>query len=133
MLEIDPNRPDVPALARIALWTGVTVMIASIAAMMLAFSGYEWVNDVYALAASVLAFLIALILIGQGKTLEMLAVVSARTKSRFAVEHAMPSLGQPGMTMNPGAEKRPPPIVPQKERVIHIPESQAREQGVRLR
>lgn len=128
MLDIDPNKPDVPALARIALWTGVTVMVASIAAMMLAFSGYDWVNDVYALAASVLAFLIALILIGQGKTIEMLAVISARTKSRFAVEHALP-LGMPAAS----AEKRPAPIVPQKDRVIHIPDSQAREQGFRLR
>jgi len=128
MLDIDPNKPDVPALARIAMWTGVTVMIASIASMMLAFSGYEWVNDVYAMAASVLAFLIALILIGQGKTIEMLAVVSARTKSRFAVEHALP-LAMTSTT----ADKRPAPIVPQKERVIHIPESQAREQGIRLR
>lgn len=128
MLDIDPNKPDVPALANIAKWTGVTVMIGSIAAMILAFSGYEWVNDVYAMAASVLAFLIALILIGQGKTLEMLAVVSARTKSRFAVEHAVP-LAMTGAT----ADKRPTPIVPQKERVIHIPESQAREQGLRLR
>ena len=129
MLEIDPDKPDIPALARIALWMGVAVMIGSIAAMMLAFSGYDWVNEVYALAASVLAFLIALILIAQGKTLELLAVVGARTKSRFAVEHALPMAGMTGMA----AEKKPPPIVPQKERIIHIPESQAREQGVRLR
>jgi hypothetical protein len=129
---IDPDKPDVPALARIALWTGVTVMIGSVVALLLAFSGYDWVNDIYAFAAAVLAFLIALILIGQGRTMEQLAVISVRVKSRFATEGVIP-----GLTVTPGAggETRPPPIIPQrpKERVIHIPEQQAREQGVLLK
>ncbi|MDX2225140.1 MAG: hypothetical protein SFV21_20455 [Rhodospirillaceae bacterium] len=130
---IDPDKPDVPALARIALWTGVTVMVGSVAALILAFSGYEWVNDIYAFAAAVLAFLIALILIGQGRTMEQLAVISVRVKSRFATEGAIPVL-----LVTPGGasgETRPPPIIPQrqKERVIHIPEQQAREQGVLLK
>jgi hypothetical protein len=134
VLQIDPDKPDIPALATIALWTGVTVMVGAIAALILAFSGYEWINDVYAFAASVLAFLIALILIGQGKTLELLAVVSARVKSRMAMEHALPTMGLMTTAVTPSGEKRPP-IIPQKkpERVIHIPDSEAREQGVRLR
>jgi hypothetical protein len=134
---VDPDKPDVPALAPIALWTGIAVMVGAIAALILAFSGYDWVNDVYAFAAAVLAFLIALILIAQGKILELLAVVSFRVKVRYGTETAAPSLGMLAATAaagTPGGEKRPP-IIPQRqpERVIQIPESQAREQGVRLR
>ncbi|MBM3512756.1 MAG: hypothetical protein FJX59_03470 [Alphaproteobacteria bacterium] len=136
VFQIDPDKPDVPALAPIALWMGVTTMIGAIGSLILAFSGYDWVKDVYAFAAAVLAFLIALILIAQGKILELLAVVSFRVKVKVGVEGSssllanLPTLASPAT----GGEKRPP-IIPQKkpERVIHIPESQAREQGVRTR
>lgn len=135
VFNVDPDKPDVPALAPIALWMGVTTMIGAIGSLILAFSGYDWVNDIYALAAAVLAFLIALILIAQGKILELLAVVSFRVKVRVGVESGTSLLGAlPVITPGAGGEKRPP-IIPQKqsERVIHIPESQAREQGVRTR
>jgi hypothetical protein len=139
VFEIDPDKPDVPALAPIALWTGIVVMIGSIMALILAFSGYDWVNDIYALAAAVLAFLIALILIAQGKILELLAVVSFRVKVRVGMDSgssllkSLPTMAATAAAAGAG-EKRPP-IIPQRtpDRVIHIPESQAREQGVRLR
>ncbi len=136
VFEIDPDKPDVPALAPIALWTGIVVMIGSIMALILAFSGYDWVNDIYALAAAVLAFLIALILIAQGKILELLAVVSFRVKVRVGMDGGSSLLKSlPTMAAAAAAGEKRPPIIPQRtpERVIHIPESQAREQGVRLR
>lgn len=135
VFKVDPDKPDVPALAPIALWTGVTVMVGSLGSLILAFSGYDWVNDIYAFAAAVLAFLIALILIAQGTILELLAVVSFRVKMKVGVETGGGLLGAlPTFTTTAGSEKKPP-IIPQRtpERVIHIPESQAREQGVRLR
>ena len=109
VFEIDPDKPNIPALAPIALWTGIVVMIGSI---------------------------MALILIAQGKILELLAVVSFRVKVRVGMDSGsslLKSLPAAAATAGPG-EKRPP-IIPQgtPERVIHIPDSEAREQGVRLR
>ena len=128
MFEIDPDKPEIPALARIQLWMGVFCMIGSIVSLLLAFSGYEWVNEVYTFAGAIAAFLIALLFVGQAKTLELQAVISARVKSRFAME------GMARTMAAPGAEKKPP-IIPQKqtERVIKVGEQEAREQGLRLR
>jgi hypothetical protein len=132
MFEVDPDKPDIPALARIQLWMGVVCMIGSVVSLLLAFSGYEWVNDVFAFAGAIGAFLIALLFVGQAKTLELQAVISARVKSRFAMEGM--ARGMAGLPNNAGGERRPP-IIPQKqtERVIKVPEKDAREQGVRLR
>jgi hypothetical protein len=126
MFDVDPDKPDIPALARIQLWMGVTCMVGSVVALLLAFSGYEWVNDVFAFAGAIGAFLIALLFVGQAKTLELQAVISARVKSRFAME---------GLARGAVSGERKPAIIPQKqvERVIKVPEKDAREQGVRLR
>jgi hypothetical protein len=132
MFELDPDKPDIPALARIQLWMGVLCMIGSVISLLLAFSGYEWINEVYAFAGAIGAFLVALLFVGQAKTLELQAVISARVKSRFAMEgiaRAMP--GMPGGLSG----DRKPGIIPQKqtERVIKVSEKDAREQGLRLR
>jgi hypothetical protein len=129
VFQIDPDKPDIPAIAKILQWMGVFCMIGCISSLLLAFSGYEWVNDVYAFAGAVMALLFALLFVGQAKTLELQAVISARVKSRFAMEGAMGGLAVPA-----GGERKPG-IIPQKvtERVIKVPEKEAREQGVRLR
>jgi hypothetical protein len=131
MFEVDPDKPDIPALARIQLWMGIVCMIGSVASLLLAFSGYEWVNDVFAFAGAIGAFLIALLFVGQAKTLELQAVISARVKSRFAMEGVM--RGAAGLPL--GMTERKPGIIPQKqtERVIKVPEKDARAQGIQTR
>ena len=134
MFEIDPDKPNIPALARILSGMGLLVLIASALSMMLAFSGYEWVNEIYAIAGAVGAFLIALLLFAQGKIIEQLAVVSARVKSRFAVEGAVKSLsasaGTPAAV--PSSAWSGPSVRP-KERVIQVPDDQARQSGFQVK
>ncbi|MBL8644108.1 MAG: hypothetical protein JNK21_09245 [Rhodospirillaceae bacterium] len=129
MFDVDPDKPDIPALARIQLWMGVFCMIASICALLLAFSKFEWVNEVFAFAAAIGIFLIALLFVGQAKILELQAVISARVKSRFAME------GMARSAMPAAGAERKPPIIPQTkgERVIKVGEQEAREQGLRLK
>jgi hypothetical protein len=128
MFEVDPDKPNIPALARIQLWMGMLCMIGSVTALLLAFSGYEWINEIWAFAGAIGSFLIALLFVGQAKTLELQAVISARVKSRFAMEGTMT-----GMAAMGGERKLP--VIPQKqtERVIKVPDKDAREQGMRLR
>lgn len=128
MFDIDPDKPEIPALARIQLWMGVFCMIGSIVALLLAFSGYEWVNEAYAFGGAIFIFLMALLFVGQAKILELQAVISARVKSRFAMEGMARS-----MAATPTEKK--PTIIPQKqtERVIKVGEQEARDQGLRLR
>jgi hypothetical protein len=124
VFEIDPDRPSIPAIARILSALGLFTLMGSVALLLLAFSRYGWVNDTYAMAGSVGAFVLAVVLVGQAKTLELLAVVSARVKSRFAIEHAVLPQAQP-------VERKAAPVTSApKERVISIPEKVAREQGV---
>ncbi|MBL8628501.1 MAG: hypothetical protein JNM81_02660 [Rhodospirillaceae bacterium] len=128
MFDVDPDKPDIPALARIQLWMGVLCMVASIISLLLAFSGSEWINEVYAFGCAVAIFLVALLFVGQAKILELQAVISARVKSRFAME---------GMARNmaPQTAERKLPIIPQVkgERVIKVGEQEARDQGLRLK
>lgn len=132
MLTIDPDRPDTPAIASILSTLGMLCLLGSIACMLLTFSGYAWVNDVYALIGAGVAILIGVMMIGQAKSIELLALVSARVKSRFALEHAvMPAASAPSLM--PTAERKPMPVVAQGERVISIPEEVARQQGVTRR
>jgi hypothetical protein len=131
VFEIDPDKPNIPALARILSAMGIVCLIGSVTSLMLAFSGYEWINEVYAMAGAVAAFLLALLFAGQAKILELLAVVSARVKSRFAIDSlartAAPSV-MPPVNKNPSVITQPV-----KERVIHVPDDQAREQGFKVR
>jgi len=130
MFDIDPDKPDIPALARIQLWMGVFCMIGSIVSLLLAFSGYEWVNEVYAFAGAIGIFLLALVFIGQAKILELQAVISARVKSRFAMEGMARNLA--GLTST--GERKPPVMAQIKpERVIKVDEKQARQQGLSLK
>jgi hypothetical protein len=130
VFEIDPDKPDVPALARILSGMGMLTLVGSMISMLLAFSGYQWVNEAYAMAGAGAAFLLALLFVGQAKTLEMLAVVSARLKSRFALEGVMKA-GPGAASLMP--EKKPIAPAAVKERIIHVPDDQAREQGFKIR
>ncbi len=131
VFEIDPDKPNIPAIARILSGMGVLCLLGSVMAIMLAFSGYAWVDETVAMAGAVGAFLLALVFVGQAKTLELLAVVSARLKSRFAIE----ALARSGpSTSTAASEKKPAHITqPIKERVIQVPADQAREQGFKVR
>ena len=132
VFEIDPDKPNIPALARILSGMGILCLIGSATSGILAFSGYTWVNEIYAMAGAGGAFLLALVFIGQAKTLELLAVVSARVKSRFAID----SLGKTMSIPAASASLAPKPGVitqPVKERVIHVPDEQARQQGFKVR
>ena len=130
VFEIDPDKPNIPAIARILSGMGLLSLIGCVVSLLLAFSHYPWVNENYAMIGSVGAFLLALIFVGQAKTLELLAVVSARVKSRFAIEGLVKS-SMPA----PSPEKQPvsPSGSAPKERVIHVPDEQARQQGFKVR
>jgi hypothetical protein len=134
MFDIDPDKPNIPALARILSGLGLFLLIATAGSMMLAFSGYEWVNEIYAIAASIGAFLIALIFFAQGKIIEQLAVVSVRVKSRFALDAAkgLQSGSTASSSPAPSAAWSSPSARP-KERVIHVPDDQARQSGFKVR
>ena len=126
VFDIDPDKPNIPAIARILSAMGILCLIGSVMAILLAFSRYPWVNEAYAEVGAVAAFLLALVFVGQAKTLELLAVVSARLRSRFALEGMM-------KTATPTLETKPAPVAAPKERVIHVPDDQARQQGFKVR
>jgi hypothetical protein len=138
VFEVDPDKPDIPALARILSGMGILCLIGSALSGMLAFSQYEWMNETYAMVGAIGGFLLALVFIGQAKILELLAVVSARVKSRYAIDSLSRSIpaatsSAPSM-MAPAVEKKPGIITqPVKERVIHVPDDQARQQGFKVR
>ena len=115
VFEIDPDKPNIPALARILSGMGILCLIGSATSGLLAFSGYAWVNEIYAMAGAGGAFLLALVFIGQAKTLELLAVVSARVKSRFAID----SLGK---TMSIPAASASLAPKPSRSASIHSPQ-----------
>ena len=139
MFEIDPDKPNIPALARILSIMGVLCLMGSIVSLMLSFSRYDWVNETYTTVGASGAFLVALLLVGQAKIMEMLAVVSARLKSRFAVEalaksavSAAAPAPAPAPAPTPSSQTFARPTA-QKERVIHVPDDQARQQGFKIR
>lgn len=129
VFEVDPDKPNIPAIARILSGMGVLSLITSGICILLSFSGSEWVNDAYAMIGSVAAFVLALIFVGQAKTVELLAIVSARVRSRFAIESVVKSSADsPNLAL-----KAQPLRQPQKERVIHVSDEQARQQGFKLK
>jgi len=136
--DIDPDKPNTPALARILSGMSMLCLIGSAVAAMLSFSAYDWVNEGYAMAVAGGGFLLALLFAGQAKTLELLAVVSARLKSRFAIDGLtkgtplMPGAVVPTVTQPLTTQGRPI-TQPLKERIIHVPDDQAREQGFKVR
>lgn len=131
MFDIDPDKPNIPALARILSGMSMLCLIGAAMSGILSFSGYEWVNEIAAIAGAVGGFLLALVFAGQAKILELLAVVAARTKSRFAIE----ALAKSTMPAAPGAAAAAPNRIttPVKERVIHVSEEQARQQGFKVK
>ncbi len=129
VFEVDPDRPDIPAIARILSGMGIVCLLGAVGSMFLALSGYAWVSDTYAMVGAIAAFVLALVFIGQAKTIELLAIVSARVKSKFAIDALTKA-----QTMQQATEKKPAPITqPPKERIIHVPDDQAREQGFKVR
>ncbi|TAL03283.1 MAG: hypothetical protein EPO08_04510 [Rhodospirillaceae bacterium] len=128
VFEIDPDKPDVPGIARILSGMGIFSLTATVVLMLLSFSRAAWVNEDYALAGAGGAFVLALILIGQAKTLELLALVSARVKSRFAIDQTL--LAKAAVSSAPAEPKLPVTKAPSTGRVISIPEQVAREQGL---
>ena len=135
MFEVDPDKPDIPALARILSGMGLLLLVGCVIGRMLAFSGYAWVNEIYAMAGSVAAFLLALLFFGQAKILELMAVIAARTKSRFAIEGAVEKLKSGAVTAAPASSPSwaGPTARPPKGRVIHVPDDQARQSGFKVK
>lgn len=133
MFEIDPDKPNIPALARILSGMGLLLLVGSIVSMMLAFSGYAWVNEIYAMAGAGAAFLMALLFLGQAKIIEALAVVSARVRSRFAIDAAAKVASSAPAAAPSTAWAAPTAAKPPKERVIHVPDDQARQSGFNVR
>ena len=135
MFDVDPDKPNVPALARILSGMGLLLLVGSLSGLMLAFSGYAWVNEIYAMAGSAAVFLLALLFFGQAKILELMAVIAARTKSRFAIEGAVEKL-KSGAGAAPPASSTSwagPTARPPQDRVIHVPDEQARQSGFKVK
>ena len=129
VVALNEDRPNPPAIARILGFMGWMSIIGCACGVMLAFSGYPWVNDLYALLASGAAIILGILFIGQAKTLEALTILNARMKSRFALEGLSGSaaLGESTTVSKPGS----PPIIPQpKERVVKISAEEAKRMGV---
>lgn len=118
------DKPNAPAIARILNFMGWASIIGCICGLMLAFSGYPWVNDVYAMLGSGAAVILGILFIGQAKTLEALTILNARMKSRFALE------GLTGSAALGEATKKPAIIPQKKERVVKISPEDARRSGV---
>ncbi len=122
------DRPNPPAIVRILNFMGWTSILGCICGVMLAFSGYDWVNDLYAMLGSGVSIILGILFIGQAKTLEALTILNARMKSRFAME---------GLTTGStalGESTKTPPIIPQKkERVVKVPDELVRQSGLRTR
>jgi hypothetical protein len=72
---------------------------------------------------------------GQAKILELMAVIAARTKSRFAIEGAVEKLKSGAVTAAPAssASWAGPTARPPKDRVIHVPDDQARQSGFKVK
>lgn len=123
------DKPKSPAIARILNFMGWTSIVGCACGIMLAFSGYPWVNDVYAMASAGAAVILGILFIGQAKTLEALTILNARMKSRFAMEGMAG-----GASAALGEATNSPPIIPQrKERVVKISAEDARKFGVQTR
>ena len=105
VFEIDPDKPNTPALVRILSGASILCLIGSAVSAMLAFSSYELVDESYAMAGAVGALLLALVFAGQAKILELLAVVSARVKSRFAIDNMVKTAPTTSGALK--AEKKP--------------------------
>jgi len=119
------DRPNPPAIARILNFMGWMSILGCILVIILAFSGYPWVNEIYALGGSCVSVLLGVLFIGQAKTLEALTILNARMKSRFALEGL-------GGSAALGEKTSRPPIIPQrKERVVKISPEDARRSGIR--
>ncbi|GEM_PF-1547106 len=123
------DRPTSPAIARILNFMGWMSIIGCACGVMLAFSGYPWVNDVYAMAGSGAAIILGILFIGPAKTLEALTILNARMKSRFALEGLT---GSSALGESTSSLSNIPPIIPQKskERVVKISADDARRSGV---
>lgn len=133
VFEIDPDKPSIPALARILSGMGLLLLVGCVLGLLLAFSGYAWVNEIYAMAGAVASFLLALLFFGQAKILELLAVVSARLKSRFVMDgFAKQTTGAPSAATSSTSWAGPTARGP-KERIIHVPDDQARQSGFKVR
>lgn len=118
------DKPTSPAIARILNFMGWTSIVGCACGVMLAFSGYSWVNDMYAMSGSGAAIILGILFIGQAKTLEALTILNARMKSRFALEGLTGSAAL-------GESISKPVIIPQKkERVVKISADDARRSGV---
>ncbi|MCC6914777.1 MAG: hypothetical protein IT566_13835 [Rhodospirillaceae bacterium] len=131
MFDIDPDKPNIPALARILSGMGLLLLVGSLVSMLLAFSGYAWVNEIYAMAGAGGSFLLALLFLGQAKIIEALAVVSARVKSRFAIDAAAAKVG--AVPAAPNTAWAGPAAKASKDRIIHVPDEQARQSGFKVR
>jgi len=125
------DKPKSPAIARILNFMGWTSIVGCACGIMLAFSGYPWVNDIYAMLSAGGAIILGILFIGQAKTLEALTILNARMKSRFAME-GLTGVGPASAAL--GESTKGPPIIPQrKERVVKISAEDARKFGVQAR
>jgi hypothetical protein len=129
VFEVDPDKPNTPAIARMLSGMSVLSLVASGICILFLFSAYDGADETYTMIGAGATFMLALIFVGQAKTIELLAVVSARACARFAMENAAKPWA-PLLSPTPNA---PPLRQSQKERLIHVSEEQTRQPGFNLK
>jgi hypothetical protein len=114
------DRMSPPATARILNFMCCISIIGCAFSVALAFFGYPWVNDVYAMAGPRTAIVLVVLFIGQAGALEALTILNARIRASFCFEGIM---GPGALGGSTSSSAFIPPVIPQKsrERIVKIP------------
>lgn len=109
-----------PAAARILNFMCCISIIGCAFSVALAFFGYPWVNDVYAIAGPRTAIVLGILFIGQAGVLEALPILNARIRASFCFEGIT---GPGALGGSTSSSVFFPPVIRQKSsgRIIEIP------------
>ena len=132
------EKPRQYPIGRILGLFGWLALFAAVACILLAFSGYGWIEaveylEIYLIVGALGCVLLSGVFIGLAKVLEELARVHARLNSRLTLSQLS---GTVGKAKTDPTEVKPKPLRPNttnpvKERVIHISDEEAKRTGVR--
>ena len=133
------DKPRKYPIGRILGLFGWLALLAAVSCIILAFSGYEWIEtteylEIYLIVGALGCVLLSGVFIGLAKVLEELARVHARLNSRLTMAQLSGDVGSAKASTK--TEDKPKPIRanttnPVKERVIHISDEEAKLTGVK--
>ena len=132
------EKPRKYPIGRILGLFGWLALFAAVCCILLAFSGYAWIEsveylEIYLIVGGLGFVLLSGVFIGLAKVLEELARIHARLNSRLTMAQLSGNIGK---AVAEKTEAKPKPIRantsnPVKERVIHISDEEAKRTGVR--